>query len=1100
MDAASLRRFHSSTVSWPSDPFFIPSGGLARFLREMLRFQVSWCHLDILSRGDMFNVRVCMQILVEHVYFAAQVHQNELRGLFSRYNTPTAAWMFHVLLVLIKVVGFDGDNGPPECGCTPIQVAAAKIEFLLQQCADTFMMHRSTDRTTFLDYEEYDPHRTVEGYFSGRRLPEEYTHIKIGSPSVPEFDPTRRNEYWLEAERVVEATLISLSQIKGSVRVETGKDGEVLGVCKESVDELVSDMVASGTQDTARANRFKAYSYVACLQRGLSPSLFTDVEGPAIGISVWVPVLEAVESEGSGMVHGIKSGRPTHVNTSFLPTSSRYWQRRQDLTLGMERMSVAEAGNRLRMHCPPGDVDENPPVRKTVAASLFMQRVLRPAVYPPPLLDDADTKFMRQGLRSLLDALHNIVLPNSFRAEYNLHSDRESAREEAIPVDGRAFRMMEILEYLVFCYGYDGFGSAESQHLLTTVTRLRAVASAWVTITEARMGILQREYDEFRSSGEPRPRTIPQLLELLEQVQVPELEISQGAKWKPIIPISEIMRRVVRPAVYLFQRILDRLFCDPSPHVPPPSMFTKRLRRVLRGILDLLPRKLFEQDLITHQQPSGPCYQEIWHQTSSCHAVPVSDLCWRMLGLTNYFVMCCGFEGEETPSGMRLFNSLQKLRKVSKTWWMVTESRGEFWEFSVTGELIAQSVDFGCQSAKLRSRSRSLKRAGSDKVMNRVSSAQAYDMSHLQDDLSGLTPACQLRVLLSPIAPSAAERALGEKWIPPIAFPDYLHLLIRPSVYYIQNVVDDDFRMSSDTPVFPPMDHQAIRYAMRVIVEQMGVNVVGIEDVMIPGESSQMFRIIEFLLSRVGFEGDDQASLEGALKIARKLSGLAEDWAALTGCAQEYAEYRGGKFERRLAECCVPRSIASPSPMPVRFALLSEAPPIYPVTQCRDSFEVFYVDLLTWDGLQAYAARPDIVQYSENVLCPLRDVAVEVRGRFEFRLPNPSDAPWLRSRLAAYLHFASFIAEAISICSVILAVAIPTPSISCLIYMNRLILRYGFEGDEDADSKIDALEKFASVIHIAQGAREDSDTRILGWKCLDTLEEEFEAWNAFPNN
>ncbi|KAJ6595928.1 hypothetical protein B0H10DRAFT_2232740 [Mycena sp. CBHHK59/15] len=177
---------------------------------------------------------------------------------------------------------------------------------------------------------------------------------------------------------------------------------------------------------------------------------------------------------------------------------------------------------------------------------------------------------------------------------------------------------------------------------------------------------------------------------------------------------------------------------------------------------------------------------------------------------------------------------------------------------------------------------------------------------------------------------------------------------------------------------------------------------------------------------------------------------------------------------------CVPRSIASPSQMPVHFALLSEAPPIYPVTQFRDSFEVFYVDLLTWDGLQAYAARLDIVQYSENVLCALRDVAVEVRGRFEFRLPNPSDTPWLRSRLAAYLHFASFIAEAISICSVILA--------------------YGFEGDEDADSKIDALEKFVSVIHIAQCAQEDSDTRILGWKCLDTLAEEFEAWNALPND
>ncbi|KAJ6523802.1 hypothetical protein B0H10DRAFT_1974856 [Mycena sp. CBHHK59/15] len=137
MDAASLRRFHSSTVSWPSDPFFIPSGGLAQFLREMLRFQVFMVSLGVFE---------------DRWYFAAQVRQNKLRGLFSQYNTPTeAAWMFHVLLLLIKVVGFDGDNGPPERGCTLIQVAAAKIEFLLQQCADTFMMHQSTDRTTFLD-------------------------------------------------------------------------------------------------------------------------------------------------------------------------------------------------------------------------------------------------------------------------------------------------------------------------------------------------------------------------------------------------------------------------------------------------------------------------------------------------------------------------------------------------------------------------------------------------------------------------------------------------------------------------------------------------------------------------------------------------------------------------------------------------------------------------------------------------------------------------------------------------------------------------------------------------------------------------------------
>ncbi|KAJ6521336.1 hypothetical protein B0H10DRAFT_1975132 [Mycena sp. CBHHK59/15] len=553
MDAASLRRFHSSTISWPSDPFFIPSGGLARFLHETLHFQV-------------FLVSLVL---------AAQVRQNELRRLFSRYNTPMeAAWMFHVLLVP-KGGGFDGDNdGPPERGCTPIQVAAAEIEFLLQQCADTFMMHRSTDRTTFLITRSMIA-CTIEGYFMVVRL-QKYTRIKIGSPSVPEFDPARRSEYWLEVEWVVEATLISLSQIKGNVRVET---------------------------------------------RGLSPSLFTDVEGPAIGIRV--PVLEAVELEGAEC-RQFRRG----AMYILMPGTNAMWK----------KIPQSEKPRRLASSCSGPYV-----------------------------------------------CCHNIVLPNSFRAEYNLHWDRESAREEAIPVDGRAFRMMEILEYLVFVM--------ESQHLLTTVTRLRAVASASVTITEAQTGILQREYDEFRSSGEPyppvleylsdpakrkhykekereraaviqshsrpfeqmsspyfqldsRPRTIPQLLELLERVQVPELEISQGAEWKPIIPISEILRRVVHSC--------DLLVCSPMTYA--------RYRKA---------DKIVRADLIAHQQPSGPCYQEIWHQTSSCQAIPVSDLCWQMLGLTNYFVMCCGFEGEETPSGTRLFNSLQKLRKVSKMWWMV---------------------------------------------------------------------------------------------------------------------------------------------------------------------------------------------------------------------------------------------------------------------------------------------------------------------------------------------------------------------------------------------------------------------------------------------
>ena len=322
MDVCAIGRFHRSVSRFHPDPFGVPDGGLARFLREDLRAKVFLVSIGVfedrwairacpsVTAEELFNLRVCMRIIVDHVvclvrpspifllteqtlqYYAARIRQNELRSAFSRFNTPSeSAWMFYLILVLLHVIGFDGDDGPVEHGFGPMQMALAETDFLLRKSSETFHIRQTLDTEGYLDYEEYDPRRTVEMYFKDRREPSSFSRIRSGPPPEILFETPQRTEYWTETERVVEAAVIALSRIEGPVEVETVDGGTVIGVSKKSVAAIIGDMVhprsvASNSSD--RPQGIRSYSPTSRqLVRSFSPSR-TSAE---VSLEEWSPFL-----------------------------------------------------------------------------------------------------------------------------------------------------------------------------------------------------------------------------------------------------------------------------------------------------------------------------------------------------------------------------------------------------------------------------------------------------------------------------------------------------------------------------------------------------------------------------------------------------------------------------------------------------------------------------------------------------------------------------------------------------------------------------------------------------------------------------------------
>lgn len=98
--------------------------------------------------------------------------------------------MFYLISVLLRVVGFDGDDEPVVEGINTLGLASSQVDFFIKECAETVGIYRHSKDPVYLDYDEYDPRHTVEVIFSTRRAPHNYKRIAVDDNPVVDFNLT----------------------------------------------------------------------------------------------------------------------------------------------------------------------------------------------------------------------------------------------------------------------------------------------------------------------------------------------------------------------------------------------------------------------------------------------------------------------------------------------------------------------------------------------------------------------------------------------------------------------------------------------------------------------------------------------------------------------------------------------------------------------------------------------------------------------------------------------------------------------------------------------------------------------------------------------
>ncbi|KAJ7276010.1 hypothetical protein C8J57DRAFT_1224146 [Mycena rebaudengoi] len=117
MEPAALCHFIGSNVVLPNgNQFFVPEGGLLCFLSENLHFKVFLLIMSVFTNAyctDSVPSLTTSELwdLIRHMFFSAQIRQNEYCISYNPVAMPSkAAWMFHVTLCLLHILGFDGDK------------------------------------------------------------------------------------------------------------------------------------------------------------------------------------------------------------------------------------------------------------------------------------------------------------------------------------------------------------------------------------------------------------------------------------------------------------------------------------------------------------------------------------------------------------------------------------------------------------------------------------------------------------------------------------------------------------------------------------------------------------------------------------------------------------------------------------------------------------------------------------------------------------------------------------------------------------------------------------------------------------------------------
>lgn len=115
--------------------------------------------------------------------------------------------MFHVILCLLHVVGFEGDDtvvvtgeGNAEGAPTEARVAHAQAGFLLGGALQTFLDSRDSGVAKDLDYHEYDEHRWISKNFAYRSRPTSFAPLVTDDTRADIFQLNPLIADWRERE------------------------------------------------------------------------------------------------------------------------------------------------------------------------------------------------------------------------------------------------------------------------------------------------------------------------------------------------------------------------------------------------------------------------------------------------------------------------------------------------------------------------------------------------------------------------------------------------------------------------------------------------------------------------------------------------------------------------------------------------------------------------------------------------------------------------------------------------------------------------------------------------------------------------------------
>ncbi|KAJ7606488.1 hypothetical protein DFH06DRAFT_1149954 [Mycena polygramma] len=542
---------------------------------------------------------------------------------------PTeASWMFYLLGALLLAVGFEGDDGVKERGIGPLEMAFSEAVFLLRCSSETFLLHTAMNTPRPFDYEEYDPHRTLDDFFPHRRSPSTFARIPLQDPSPVTFNIQERPEFWSDAGRIVESTLLALSRVSTDIEVEISTTGEALSVSKKSVEAIVSAMVHPSPRSADLAEKSKGIrSYVA----------------PGVGTgSAAVQAIRYHSNKTSSIMERVI--RPSvYLLKQKLRGDASDWVSAKDL-----------------------HPDELYLVRNSVRSMIDVLRLLMDsgAASPTPeqVLEGAEGECRSGAIRatSLLCLLDFYVMLLVYCTD----------PETELPFPAHESLVMEAVRI------------ARSWDILDPAVDFKGYGPLYLHNSPPRAPSPELSDDEELSVSCQASRACMHIARL----EISEETFMQREHWVPPMPIQEIIPRVLRPAVYLLHQALDPYYigriCGPY-HLSRTTY--GMVRRALRKMLELVC-------LISLQRPEYPSYVQIWDGVMDHSVIPpepiVSDRSKRVFEILSDLVDNYGFEGSERCEALELEHSLRHLSRVSSCWALLLQTRGEYPEYERSGRMM----------------------------------------------------------------------------------------------------------------------------------------------------------------------------------------------------------------------------------------------------------------------------------------------------------------------------------------------------------------------------------------------------------------------------